>query len=235
MSGNIHDVDMGRDLMIGQPAGSEVGDRAASYESRGPSSRKRSLEKGGSSVDRPHLRTQQADSVEGTVIDRDGDEVTDGGQYSAGPSKRARDSDIFDTHCSSGAGPSHSMGFEIYADGNRVASFQQGSDQFAGIHSNRDSARASSVIAMDTICHGTDDDSMESVENYPGDVDDVHYDAHFPTSSTYGNLDMNDTSELNNSNQAQQSIGFQPVADVIPGKWVLVVQMMGKKFSTQKP
>ncbi|PQM42875.1 uncharacterized protein Pyn_39150 [Prunus yedoensis var. nudiflora] len=196
MSGNIHDVDMGRDLMIGQPAGSEVGDRAASYESRGPSSRKRSLEKGGSSVDRPHLRTQQADT---------------------GPSKRARDSDIFDTHCSSGAGPSHSMGLEIYADGNRVASFQQGSDQFAGIHSNRDSARASSVIAMDTICHGTDDDSMESVENYPGDVDDVHYDAHFPTSSTYGNLDMNDTSELNNSNQAQQSIGFQPVADVIPG------------------
>ncbi|ONI11056.1 hypothetical protein PRUPE_4G085100 [Prunus persica] len=218
MSGNIHDVDMGRDLMIGQPAGSEVGDRAASYESRGPSSRKRSLEKGGSSVDRPHLRTQQADSVEGTVIDRDGDEVTDGGQYSAGPSKRARDSDIFDTHCSSGAGPSHSMGLEIYADGNRVASFQQGSDQFAGIHSNRDSARASSVIAMDTICHGTDDDSMESVENYPGDVDDVHYDTHFPTSSTYGNLDMNDTSELNNSNQAQQSIGFQPVADVIPGE-----------------
>ncbi|KAM1123244.1 hypothetical protein FF1_004649 [Malus domestica] len=213
MSENIQDADMGRDLMIGQPAGSEVGDRAASYESRGPSSRKRSLEKGGSSVDRPHLRTQHADSFEGTVIDRDGDEVTDGGQYSAGPSKRARDSDMFDTYCSSGAGPSHSMGLDIYADANRVASFPQGSDQF-GIHSNMDSARASSVIAMDTIGHGTDDDSMESVENYPGDVDDVH----FPTSSTYGNLDMNDTSELNYSNQAQQSVGFQPVADVVIGE-----------------
>ncbi|KAM1153967.1 hypothetical protein ACFX2I_036337 [Malus domestica] len=213
MSENIQDGDMGRDLMIGQPAGSEVGDRAASYESRGPSSRKRSLEIGGSSVDRPHLRTQHTDSVEGTVIDRDGDEVTDGGQYSAGPSKRARDSDMFDTYCSSGAGPSHSMGIDIYADANRVASFPQGSDQF-GIHSNMDSARASSVIAMDTICHGTDDDSMESVENYPGDVDDVH----FPTSSTYGNLDMNDTSELNYSNQAQQSVGFQPVADAVLGE-----------------
>ncbi|KAK9267555.1 hypothetical protein L1049_009983 [Liquidambar formosana] len=100
MSENIHDADMGRDLMIGQPAGSEVGDRAASYESRGPSSRKRSVEIGGSSDNRPHLRMQQADSIEGTVIDRDGDEVTDGSKYSAGPSKRARDSDVFDTYCS---------------------------------------------------------------------------------------------------------------------------------------
>ncbi|KAM5587592.1 hypothetical protein ABKV19_006169 [Rosa sericea] len=212
MADNINDVDMGRDLMIGQPQGSEVGDRAASYESRGPSSRKRSLEKGGSSVDRPHLRTQQADSVEGTVIDRDGDEVTDGRQDSAGPSKRARDSDFVDTYCSSGAGPSHSMGLEIYTEGNRGASFPQGSDQYVGIHSTRDSARASSVIAMDTIGHSSDDDSMASVENHPGDIDDIH----FPSSSTYGNLDMNETSEVNYSNQAQQSIGFQPVADVVP-------------------
>lgn len=220
MSENIHDAaDMGRDLIIGQPAGSEVGDRAASYESRGPSSRKRSLEKGGSSDDRPHLRMQQADSVEGTVIDRDGDEVTDGRQYSAGPSKRARDSDIFDTNCSSyhrdssGAGPSQSMGFELYTEGNRVASFRYGSDQPIGIQSARDSTRASSVIAMDTVCHSPNDDSMESVENYPADVDDVH----FPSSSVYGNLDMNDTSELNYSNQAQQSIGFQPAA-AVPGE-----------------
>lgn len=216
MAENIHDADMGRDLMIGQPAGSEVGDRAASYESRGPSSRKRSLEKGGSSDYRPHLRIQQADSVEGTVIDRDGDEVTDGRQYSAGPSKRARDSDVVDTYCSpyhrdtSGAGPSHSMAFEIYPDGSKVAPFRQGSDQLIGIQSARDSTRASSVIAMDTGCHSANGDSMESVENYPGDVDDVH----FPSSSIYGNLDMNDTSELNYSNQAQQSIGFQPAAAV---------------------
>ncbi|XP_022715492.1 uncharacterized protein LOC111274827 isoform X1 [Durio zibethinus] len=219
-SRNMNDGDMGRDLMIGQPSGSEVGDRAASYESWGPSSRKRSLEIGASSDDRLQLRPQQADSVEGTVIDRDGDEVTDGKQYSAGPSKRARDSDIFDTYCSpyprdsSDAGPSHSMGFETYADGNRIALFRQGSDHVIGIPSARDSTRASSVIAMDTVCHSADDDSMESVENYPGDVDDIH----FPSSSTYGHLDMNDTSELNYSNQAQQSICFQPAAEAVPGE-----------------
>ncbi|XP_022720812.1 uncharacterized protein LOC111278452 [Durio zibethinus] len=217
---NMNDADMGRDLMIGQPSGSEVGDRAASYESRGPSSRKRNLEIGASSDDRPQLRTQRADSAEGTVIDRDVDEVTDGRQYSAGPSKRARDSDIFDTYCSpyprdsSDAGPSHSMGFETYADGNKVALFRQGSNHVIGISSARDSTRASSVIAMDTVCHNADDDSMESVENYPGGVDDIH----FPSSSTYGHLDMNDTSELNYSNQAQQSICFQPAAEAAPGE-----------------
>lgn len=220
MSENIHDVDMGRDLMIGQPAGSEVGDRAASYESRGPSSRKRSLEIGGSSDNRPHLRMQQADSIEGTVIDRDGDEVTGGSKYSAGPSKRVRESDVFDTYCSthgrdsSGAGPSQSMGFEIYPDANKVASFWQGNDQVIGNPSARDSTRASSVIAMDTVCHSANDGSMESVENYPGERDD----AHFPSSSIYGNLDMNETSELNYSNQAQQSICFNPAAEVVPGE-----------------
>ncbi|XP_057967473.1 uncharacterized protein LOC131157383 [Malania oleifera] len=220
MSGSVREASIGRDLMIGQPAGSEVGDRAASYESRGPSSRKRSLEKGGSSDERFHLRMQQADSFEGTVIDRDNDEVTDERQYSAGPSKRARDLDMFDTYCSSyqkepfGAGPSHSKGLEIYADANRVSSYRQENDQYVGAAFTRDSARASSVIAMDTVCHGADDDSMESVENYPGDVDDIH----FPSSSIYGNLDMNDTSELNYSNQAQQSICFQPSAEVAPGE-----------------
>ncbi|KAJ4703102.1 Nuclear-interacting partner of ALK [Melia azedarach] len=220
MGENVHDADMGRDLMIGQPSGSEVGDRAASYESRGPSSRKRSLEIGGSSEDRPNLRLQQADSVEGTVIDRDGDEVTDGRQYSAGPSKRARDFDVFDSHCSpylrdsSGAGPSHSVGLEIHADGNKSSLFGQGSNQVVGIVSTRDSTRASSVIAMDTVCHSADDDSMESVENSPGDVDDVQ----FPSSSAYGFFDMNDTSELNNSNQAQQSIYSRRATEAVPGE-----------------
>ncbi|XP_057422341.1 uncharacterized protein LOC130716157 isoform X2 [Lotus japonicus] len=214
-SENTLDEGMGRDLMIGQPSGSEIGDRAASYESRGPSSRKRNFEKGGSSDDRPLLRLQQqADSVEGTVIDRDGDEVTDGGKYSAGPSKRARDSDIFDTYCSphqrdsSGAGPSHSLGLEGYVAGNRASSFRQGSDRLIGFQS-----RASSVIAMDTLCHSVNGDSMESVENYPGDLDEVH----FPSSSTYGNVDMNETSELNNSNQAQQSTCLQAATEVVPG------------------
>ncbi|XP_010275066.1 PREDICTED: uncharacterized protein LOC104610239 [Nelumbo nucifera] len=220
ISEQFQDADMGRDLMIGQPAGSEVGDRAASYESRGPSTRKRSLEEGGSTVDRPHLRMQQADSVEGTVIDRDGDEVNDGREYSAGPSKRARDSDVFDTYHSSyrrdlsGAGPSHSLGFEMETDGNRIDPFRRENEQVIGFASTRDSARASSVIAMDTICHSADEDSMESVENHPGDVDDVH----FPSPAIYKNPDMNETSELNYSNQAQQSTCFQPAAGRVAGE-----------------
>ncbi|KAG2684716.1 hypothetical protein I3760_10G087800 [Carya illinoinensis] len=81
------------------------------------------------------------------------------------------------------------------------------------IQSARDSTRASSVIAMDTGFHSVNDDSMDSVENYPADVDDVH----FPSSSIYGNLDVNDTSELDYSNQAQQSIGFRS-AVAVPGE-----------------
>ncbi|XP_042520192.1 uncharacterized protein LOC122093782 isoform X1 [Macadamia integrifolia] len=213
MPQRFQEADMGRDLMIGQPSGSEVGDRAASYESHGPITRKRSLEEGGSTVDRPHLRVQQADSIEGTVIDRDGDEVNDGRQYSAGPSKRGRDLDIFDMHHSShskrssGAGPSHWTGFDIDADANRIDALQRVNEHVIGRTSTKDSARASSVVAMDTICHSADDDSMESVENYPGDVDDV------PSPTTYKTPDMNDASELNYSNQAQQSTCFQPGAE----------------------
>ncbi|KAA8524932.1 hypothetical protein F0562_011430 [Nyssa sinensis] len=207
MSEQYQDANMGRDLMIGQPAGSEVGDRAASYESRGPSTRKRNLDEGGSTVDRPHLIMQQADSIEGTVIDRDGDEVDDGKQYSAGPSKRARETDVFETYHSSyrgdssGAGPSHSLDFEIETDAHRVDPFTQGNGQLVGVPSTRDSTHVSSVIAMDTLCHSADNDSMESVENYPGDVDDVY----FPSMTMFKNPDGNDTSELNYSNQAQQS------------------------------
>ncbi|CAA6668540.1 unnamed protein product [Spirodela intermedia] len=175
------DGGMGRDLVIGQPSGSEVGDRAASFESRGPSTRKRSLEEGGSTVDRPLDKVQQADSIEATVIDRDGDEVDDSRQYSDGPFKRARGLDIFSTYQSSrridssGAGPSHGMIFDIDID--RFSS-------------------ASSVIAMDTICHSAMEDSMESVENYPGDA----------------NLDMQDAFGYNYGHQAQQSACVQPAA-----------------------
>ncbi|XP_058211261.1 uncharacterized protein LOC131323469 isoform X2 [Rhododendron vialii] len=199
---------MGRDLVIRQPSSSEIGDRAASYESRGPSTRKRNLDEGGSTVDRPQLMMQQADSIEGTVIDRDGDEVDDGGEYSAGPSKRARDFDVFEAYPSSyrrdssGAGPSHSVGFDIETDAHRVDPFHQGNEQITGLPSTtRDSTRVSSVIAMDTFYNNADDDSMESVENYPGDVDDVH----FPSMAMFRHPDLNETSELNYSNPAQES------------------------------
>ena len=214
LSEHFEDAALGRDLMVGQPSGSEVGDRAASYESRGPSTRKRSFEEGGSTVDRPQGRVQQVDSVEGTVIDRDGDEVNDGREYSGGPSKRARDSDIFyslhssDRRESSGAGPSHSPGFKTDIHGRRVEPFRLENDQITSAPSTRDSARASSVIAMDTVCHSDEEDSMESVENYPGDVDE----AYFPSPTVSKNPEMNDVSELNYSNQAQQSTCFQPAA-----------------------
>ncbi|XP_042411942.1 uncharacterized protein LOC122001324 isoform X1 [Zingiber officinale] len=209
MPERFDDGGMGRDLIIGQPTGSEVGDRAASYESCGPSSRKCSLEDGGSTVDRPQDRILHADSIEGTVIDRDGDEVDDDTQYSGGPNKRARGFDIFDTYHplsrmgSSGAGPSRNLCFDI-VDANRVESKEE-SDMGVGFPSHRDSARASSVIAMDVICSG-EEDSMESVENYPGDVADIQ----FPSPTMHRNLDMNDA--LDSGNQIQQNAYIQHAA-----------------------
>ncbi|CAN6902470.1 unnamed protein product [Brassica oleracea] len=74
---------------------------------------KRNLEDGGSTADRPpYLRIQHADSVEGSVVDRDGDEVNDD---SAGPSKRTRGSEVQETCLPfygrdlSVGGPSHSV------------------------------------------------------------------------------------------------------------------------------
>ncbi|EPS72067.1 hypothetical protein M569_02691 [Genlisea aurea] len=169
-----------------QPASSEVGGRAESYESHGPSSRKRNFDEAGSTVDRPQLVAQYADSVEGTVIDRDCDEVDGGCQYSTGPPKRA--GVVVDTRRSPyriescGAGPSHTLDYD----------FDQGAEQAVG----NLSAHVSSVIAMN--CNDEDDDSMESVENFPGvDFDDVH----MPSTSTAKDAGGNETSEL----QAQQS------------------------------
>ncbi|KAI3769430.1 hypothetical protein L6452_00532 [Arctium lappa] len=196
------DANIGRDLAIGQPAGSEVGDRAASYESRGPSTSKRNLDEGGSTVDRPHGMIRQADSVEGVVIDRDGDEVNDS-KLSPGPSKRARESHASESYQpsyrrdASGAGPSQTLYFDI----GKVGPPSQGHEPAAGYPSTKDSARASSVIAMNTICHSADDDSMESVENHPGYVDEANY----PSFSAPKSPDINETSDMNLSIQAQQS------------------------------
>ncbi|CAG7899701.1 unnamed protein product [Brassica rapa] len=203
---NYQFSDRGKEVMRRQPSGSETGDRAASYESRGPSTRKRNLEDGGSTADRPpYLRIQHADSVEGSVVDRDGDEVNDD---SAGPSKRTRGSEVQDTCLPfygrdlSVGGPSHSVDAENKREVNR----SEGNEQALAFRGARDSARASSVIAMDTICHSANDDSMESVENRPGDIDDVNY----PSVATAQSADLNDPSEFNLSNQAQQSACFQP-------------------------
>lgn len=199
----LDDSRMGRDLTIGQPAESEVGDRAASFESRGPSSRKRSFEDGGSTVDRPQHRIQQADSIEGTVVNRDDDEVDGGTHESDGPSKRGRVFDAFNSQDlshkmnTSGAGPSHGyLGLTI----NRLNSFKDGSDLASGHLDTRNSAHASSVVAMDTICRSDDEDSMESVENCPGDFDYINYNY------------TNGVSEFDNSNLAQHSTCLPPAA-----------------------
>ncbi|ESQ35081.1 hypothetical protein EUTSA_v10006705mg [Eutrema salsugineum] len=206
---NYQFSDRGKEVLRRQPSESEVGDRAASYESRGPSTRKRSLDDGGSTADRPCLRIQHADSVEGTVVDREGDEVNDD---SAGPSKRTRGSEVHETYLPfygrdlSVGGPSHSLDAENEREVNRSDPFSEGNEQAMAFPGARDSARVSSVIAMDTICHSANDDSMESVENHPADFEDVNY----PSVATAQSADFNDPSELNFSNQAQQSACFQP-------------------------
>lgn len=202
------DVALGRDLIIRQPSNSEVGDHAQSYESRGPtthSCHKRNLEEGGSTVDKPHLMMWQADNITDTVIDRDGDKVKVDDKFSGGPSKRARDSYAFETprplnkRDSSGDGPIQLVAFETRRDCSREDPSCSRNDQCVGLPST---TRASSVIAMDTLYHSADNDSMESVDNRPGDMDDVH----FPSTPLFRNPEINETSELNYSCQQQQSV-----------------------------
>ncbi|XP_061371495.1 uncharacterized protein LOC133314072 [Gastrolobium bilobum] len=210
---HVQDAGEGRDLMTGRPSGSEVGDQAASYELQGPKSHKRRLDDGATIADRQHLSMQQGDSAERTTIDRDNNDVNGSQQYSAGPSKRPRDANLleafqFPVRNPSGAVPSHSLDIQIESDGNIGNQLNPERDHGIGIPSTRDSTRASSVIAMNTVYHGSDDESMESVDNFPIGVND----ASFPS------VDLNETSELNNSYQAQQSACFQPLLERAGGE-----------------
>lgn len=213
-SDHVQDPGEGRCLMIGQPSGSEVGDRTVSYESQGPNPRKRRLDDGGSTVNRSHIHTQQANSAEGTIVDCGNNEVTGGQQDTPGPSKRARDAshlEKFQLSCrrdSSGAVPGHSLDNQIEADASTGNQFDHGRDNVVGVRSTRDSTHASSIIAMDTVYHGSDDESMESVENSPLDVNDF----------SLHSAGLNETSELNNSYQAQQSAWFPPVLERAGGE-----------------
>jgi hypothetical protein len=201
MSERFNNGGMGRDLMIGQPTGSEVGDCETSYESRGPSSRKRNLEEGGSTADNPQDRLQHADSIQGNFIDRDGEEVDDAAQDSDVPNKKSRGFDLFDAYRpSSGAGPSRNLSFGPHEDAGMFSHSRAIDLAAVERPTARDSLRASSVIAMHTI-HTSEEDSMESVEYYPGDGNDID----MPSSSTQRNIEMNDALDLNYSNQAQQS------------------------------
>ncbi|TKY49334.1 NIPA protein [Spatholobus suberectus] len=212
-SGHVQDAGEGKDLMIGRTSGSEVGDQAASYESRGPNAHKRKLDDGETTADRPHLNTQQADSAEKTITDRDNNEIIGSQQYSAGPFKRARDTNILETfqfplRNSSDVIRSHSSDIQIEPDANIANQLNPERDHAIGILSTRDSAHASSIIAMNTVYHSSDDESMESVENFPVDVNDVN----FPS------VDLNETSELNSSYQVQQSACFQPLLERAGGE-----------------
>ncbi|KAK7272672.1 hypothetical protein RJT34_29417 [Clitoria ternatea] len=210
---HVQDGGLGKDLMIGRPSGSEAGDQVASYGSQGPNARKRRLDDGGTTAERPHSNMQQVDSAEKTITDRDNNEAIGGQQYSAGPSKRARGTGLLDTfqfplRNSTGAVPSHSLDIPIEPDANIANQLNPERDHAIGIPSTRDSTHASSIIAMNTVYHSSDDESMESVENFPVDVNDVN----FPSA------DLNETSELNSSYQAQQSACFQPLLERAGGE-----------------
>ncbi|RDX79937.1 NIPA-like protein, partial [Mucuna pruriens] len=211
--GHVQDAGEGKDLMIGRPSGSEVGDQAASYESKGPKARKRKLNDGGTAADRPHLNMQQADSAERTITDRDNNEVIGSEQYSAGPVKRARDTNLLETfqfplRNSSDVVPSHSLDIQMEPDANITNQLNPEKDHAIGNPSTRDSTHASSIIAMNTVYHSSDDESMESVENFPVGVNDVNF----------ASVDLNETSELNSSYQAQQSACFQPLQERAGGE-----------------
>ncbi|CAL4944732.1 unnamed protein product [Urochloa decumbens] len=199
---------MGRGLMIGQPTGSEVGDCETSHESRGPSSRKRNLEEGGSTADNPQDRLHPADSIEGNFIDRDGEEVDDAAQDSDVPNKKSRGFDLFDAYRpSSGAGPSRNLSFDPDVGAGTFSHSRAVDLAVVERPTARDSMRASSVIAMDII-RTSEEDSMESVEYYPGDGNDID----MPSSSAHRNIEMNDALDLNYSNQAQQSANAHAAA-----------------------
>lgn len=210
---HARDAGEGRHLMVRQPSGSDVGDQAASYESQGPNARKRRLDDGATRAERPNLSMQQADSAERTTIDRDNNEITGSQQFSAGPSKRARDTNLLETfqfplRNPSGAVPSYSMDIQTEAEANTVNRSNPEKDHVISMPSTRDSAHASSIIAVNTVYNSSDDESMESVENSPGDVNDVNFTS----------VDLNETSELNSSYQAQQSACFQPPSERAGGE-----------------
>jgi hypothetical protein len=64
-----------------------------------------------------------------------------------------------------------------------------------------------SVIAIDTV-HSAEENSMDTVEYHPCDVDGVNK----PSSALRSGV-MSDTMDLNYSNQAQQSSFAQPAAE----------------------
>ncbi|MCO5577123.1 hypothetical protein L7F22_030946 [Adiantum nelumboides] len=170
---------------VGQPEGSEMGGAAASYESFGPGFPGCRMDEGGSTVDRPQSRMHRADSIEGTVLDFEGDEADNGEvgkkRYFVGESSKRKCGE------SSGAdqlsyGAAHMDATPTEPDyeiedlerlkrSRREAILQELNRPRAfSVQPMGNSVHASSVIAMDTS-QGKPENSMESVENFPQDED----------------------------------------------------------------
>jgi hypothetical protein len=92
------------------------------------------------------------------------------------------------------------MDIQTEAEENAVNQLNPEKDHVISMQLTRDSAHESSVIAMNMAYHSSDDESMESVENTPTDVNEIN----FPS------VDLNETSEMNSSYQAQQSACVVP-------------------------
>eukprot|EP00249_Psilotum_nudum_P024677 c29259_g2_i1 orf=1-2220(-) len=205
----------------GQPECSEMGGPVASYESFGPRAGQHRPDDGGSTVDRPQSKMHRTDSIEGTVVDHEGDEV-DGGEvgrikYYLGESsrhKRARESSAADD-ISYSVAVTDTGGFDLgdpEAEGsdrikrNRLnVMLQEYYDQkLLSAQPARESVYASSVIAVDTS-HSKEENSTESVENFPQDSDAQ------VTSFSHEKFERVDYEEFNAFEQAQQSMCQQTV------------------------
>ncbi|KAI5062071.1 hypothetical protein GOP47_0022610 [Adiantum capillus-veneris] len=175
----------GSQQFVGQPEGSEMGGAAASYESFGPGFPGCRMDEGGSTVDRPQSRMHRADSIEGTVLDFEGDEADNGEvgkkRYFVGESSKRKCGE------SSGAdqlsyGAAHmdatptepdyeAEDLERLKRSRREAMLQELNRPRAfSVQPMGNSVHASSVIAMDTS-QGKPENSLDSVENYPQDED----------------------------------------------------------------
>lgn len=208
---------------VGQPEGSEMGGPVASYESFGPGFRRHRMDDGGSTVDRPQSRMHHTDSIEGTVVDLEGDEV-DGGEagrtrsYVGESSKRKRGGEssaadqvsygyaITDPGCSNFV-PAEAD-FEVdntdrFKKNRREALFQELYDQRILLAQPAgDSVCTYSVIAVDTS-YSKQENSMESVENLPQDSDAQE------TAFSWDKSERLDNEDLNVLEQAQQSTCHQ--------------------------
>lgn len=208
----------GSQQFIGQPEGSEMGGAAASYESFGPGFPGCRMDEGGSTVDRPQSRMHRADSIEGTVLDFEGDEA-DNGEIGK---KRSFVGESSKRKCGESSGADQLSYGAAYMDAiptepdyevdeterlkkiRREAILQELNRPRALLTQPvGNSVHASSVIAMDTS-QSKQENSMESVENFPHDDDDIQ-----GTAFSWEKNERVGNEDLNYIEQAQQSTCHQ--------------------------